>query len=253
MTWPQLIVWRVVFVLGCLGIWQAAVSLALVRVAFVPAPLTVAGQLRDLFSSDLFTHVAATLTEALVGFAIGAVAGVVIGIVIGTMPRFERVLAPFVTIANATPRIALAPLFVLWFGIGMESHVALVVSIVIFIVLTNTIAGAQSVDADYLVLARILGATRRERLIMIVLPTTVPWVVAALRISWAYALAGAVVGEMFLGQKGLGYLISSASGSFNIASVFAVLFVSVMLAWVIDSAIRFGEKRLLAWRPAQLS
>lgn len=230
--------------------WDLVVRLGLVDRLFLPPPSAVAESFRDLAQTGLIDHVSATLSSAFAGFLLGTVVGVVLGVMLGILPRVNEVVAPFMTMMNAMPRIALAPLFVLYFGIGAKSHIALVFSLVVFIVLTNTIAGTQSVDREYIVLARLLNASRTEIVRKVVIPTTVPWIVAAMRLSWAYALAGAVVGEMFLGQQGLGYLISAGSGVFNIALIFTALAITVIIAWVFDNLIRLAERKLLRWRPA---
>jgi NitT/TauT family transport system permease protein len=239
--------------IGCvllIVIWDVVVRLGLIEATFLPSPDRVVESFRNLAETGLINHVAATLWSAIAGFALGTVVGVVLGVLLGLLPRVNEITAPFIAMMNAMPRIALAPLFVLWFGIGAASHIALVFSLVIFIILTNTIAGTQSVDRDHLVLARLLGATRAETIRKIVLPATVPWIIAAMRLAWAYALAGAVVGEMFLGQEGLGYLITAGSGVFNIAQIFAALAITVAIAWVVDNLIRLGERRILRWRPS---
>jgi len=175
----------------------------------------------------------------------------VVGFALGLMRRVTRVVAPFITMMNSMPRIALAPLFVLWFGIGITSKVVLVFSLVVFIALTNTLAGTQAVDADHLRLAKLLGARKSDIIRKIVLPSTVPWIFAAMRLSFAFALAGAVVGEMFLGQRGLGYLIVAGSGVFNIAQIFAALIITVFLAYLLDLSAGVLERRILRWRPEE--
>lgn len=242
--------YRIAGLLLVILVWDLALRLGFVDRLFLPSPLAVWNSLRDLAETGLLHHVQATLTSAFAGFFLGTAVGVVLGVVLGVLPRVNEIVAPFITMMNSMPRIALAPLFVLWFGIGMKSHVALVFSLVVFIVLTNTIAGAQSVDREYVVLARLLKATRVDVIRKVVLPSTVPWIIAAMRLSWAYALAGAVVGEMFLGQEGLGYLITAGSGVFNIAQIFAALAITVVIAWFVDNGIRLAERKILRWRPA---
>jgi NitT/TauT family transport system permease protein len=233
-----------------LAAWELVSRAGLVGREFLPTPEEVVESLRNLAETGLLNHVTATLSSAFAGFFLGTAVGVVLGVLLGLLPRVNEITAPFIAMMNATPRIALAPLFVLWFGIGSASHIALVFSLVVFIVLTNTIAGTQSVDKDHLILTRLLGGTRAETVRKIVIPATIPWIIAAMRLSWAYALAGAVVGEMFLGQEGLGYLISAGSGVFNIAQIFAALAITVAIAWVVDNLIRLAERRILRWRPS---
>src|SRR5262249_38113863 len=141
----------------------------------------------------------------LIGFCAGMAAGTISGLVIGLSQTATEILNPLVTVINSMPRIALAPLFVLWFGTGTNSAIALVVSLVFFIALTNLITGAQATERNQLTLAKLCGASRWQTIYWIVLPATVPWIIAAARLSLAYGLSAAIVSEMFLGQVGLGY------------------------------------------------
>ncbi|MPZ28265.1 MAG: ABC transporter permease subunit [Micromonosporaceae bacterium] len=240
----------VVFVLA----WEGAVRSGIVDRLFLAPPSAIAETIWELAGAGtLWTHILETLRATLIGFAAGTLVGVLLGFALGLMPRIGALLSPFVTTMNSMPRIALAPLFVLWFGIGLTSRVVLVFSLVVFIVLTNTMAGTQSVDGDFLRLSRLLNAKRRDIILKVVLPSTVPWIFAAMRLSFAYALAGAVVGEMFLGQRGLGYLIVAGSGVFNISQIFAALVITVCIAYVLDSAAGLLERNLLKWRPKELA
>lgn len=237
-----------------LALWELIVWAGLVRPIFLAPPSEIFQTIWRLADTGtLWMHIAETLRSTMVGFATGTVVGVLFGFMFGLMPRVGQVVTPFITTMNSMPRIALAPLFVLWFGIGATSKVVLVFSLVVFIVLTNTMAGTQAVEGDYLRLAKLLGARRRDIVTKIVLPSTVPWIFAAMRLSFAYALAGAVVGEMFLGQRGLGYLIVAGSGVFNISQIFAALIITVIIAYLLDNGAGVIERRILKWRPKELS
>jgi NitT/TauT family transport system permease protein len=244
----QIAFWRLVGLGAIVAIWWAIVELRLVTPLFMPTPLETFREFVDMLGTQLLSQVWITLSEALRGFALGTAVGILLGLVIGVMPRVNEVVAPFISVFNATPRIALAPLFVLWFGLGSASHVVLVFTIVLPTVLINTIAGARSVEKEYVVVARLLGAGRREIVRKIVIPTTVPWVITAMRLSWSHALTAAVVAEMFLGQSGLGFVISTGSGTFGVAQIFAAVALCVSMAFLGDNALRFGERRLLRWR-----
>jgi len=244
-----MIVYRVLGMIAFVGLWELAVRAELVNPLFLPAPSEVAETLVDLVrTGDLWPHVTETLKATFAGFAAGVVVGALLGFVIGLSPALGSFTSPFITMMNSMPRIALAPLFVLWVGIDIKSRILLVFSLVVFIVLTNTIAGTQSVDRDHLTLARLFSANRAQVIVKIAMPSVLPWILAAMRLSFAYALAGAVVGEMFLGQRGLGYLIVAGSGVFNISQVFAALVVTVIVAFLFDNLMVVAEKRILRWR-----
>jgi NitT/TauT family transport system permease protein len=240
--------YRIVFGVVLFFIWEAVVRMGFVKEAFLPGPISVLSALIELSDVELVKHVWFTLYEALVGYGLGVLIGVVVGVTLGSLPRVNEVLAPYIAVFNAMPRIALAPLFVLWFGIGSISHIALVFSIVVFIVMNNTIAGALSVDRDLVILSKLYRASRWKFVTKVIFPTAIPWIFAAMRLGWAYALAGAVVGQMFLGQVGLGYVITASSGVFNIANVFVALILTVTIAWAVDTVIRIAEHKVLRWR-----
>lgn len=241
--------YRLVGILAFLGLWEFLARSGMINQQFLTPPTGVAATLKEMISTGLlWTNVLATLKATFAGFVAGVLVGAAFGFVIGLSPSLSAFASPFITMMNSLPRIALAPLFVLWFGIGIESRIILVFSLVVFIVLTNTIAGAQSVERDHLVLAKLFRATRRDIVFKIALPSVLPWIMAAMRVSLAYAISGAVVGEMFLGQEGLGYLIVAGSGVFNISQVFAALVVVVIIAYMLDSLFRLVERRLFRWR-----
>jgi NitT/TauT family transport system permease protein len=250
---PLLAFYRLLVAAGLVGAWQLAYSTKFVNQTFVASPGRVLSTLVNLAHTRLWSDVWYTLSTALMGFIFATIVGVAVGFALGLMPRTETVVGGFISMANAAPRLALAPLFVLWFGIGKESHTVLVFSIVIFPILTNTIAGTQAVDRDHLLVARLLGLGRAATVRKVILPSTLPWIIAAMRLSWAYALAGAVVSEMFLGQAGLGYLINAGSGLFNIAQIFAAIAVTVVLSWLVDRVMLYGEQHILRWRPSALT
>jgi len=242
-------VWRALGLLSFLLLWQTAVSYGWINPTFVPSPISVLETLWQMVvTGSLWPHLLETLQATFAGFIAGVVVGALLGFVIGLSPALSSFTSPFITMMNSVPRIALAPLFVLWVGIDIRSRILLVFSLVVFIVLTNTIAGTQNVDSDHLRLARLFGASRRQIVFKVALPSVTPWILAAMRLSFAYALSGAIVGEMFLGQRGLGYLIVAGSGVFNIAQVFAALTVAVVIAFFFDLLMARGEKMVLRWR-----
>lgn len=234
---------------GILVVWWGAGKLHLLNPLIFPTLGSTAQQTADatkngtLISASLYT-----LQAAAEGFVIGMVAGTLIGFVIGLSPVLTGVLSPFITVLNVLPRIALAPLYVLWFGIGQGSGIALVISLVLFTALINTISGTQSVDRNYITIARLYGANRWDIIWKVVLPATTPWIMTAARLSLAHALAGAVVAEMFLGQQGLGYLIAQGSGVFNMGVVFAAIFASLVMAAILNALGNLLENHVLRWR-----
>lgn len=197
----------------------------------------------------LWTQIATTLEEAVAGFVIGALAGVVLGILLGRARFLADVAAPFIKAANAVPRIVLASLFVIWFGLGLSSKVATAVVLVFFAVFFNAFQGAREVDRDLVNNARILGAKRTQVLLTIVVPSATSWILASLHTAFGFALIGAVVGEYTGADKGLGLLIATAQGTFDPAGIYAGMIITTVIALLAEWVLSAAEHRLLRWRP----
>jgi NitT/TauT family transport system permease protein len=217
---------------------------------FLASPAATAKQMYEMGKDGtLWSNTWVTLQVALVGFAIGMTSGIILGYLIAINRRVLSVVNPFVTILNSMPLIAFAPLLILWFGLGFRSGVALVSAIVVFIALRNTIEGTSSVERNYVIMARLAGASRWSVISRIIFPATTPWLFAAARISLAFALTGAVVSEMFLGQAGLGYLIVAGGGVFNISTVFTAIVTTMVCAYILENLMSNVERWTLRWRP----
>lgn len=200
---------------------------------------------------SIWLQIYTTVQEAVLGFAIGTVAGVVLGVLLGRSRYWADVLAPFIKALNAVPRIVLASLFIIWFGLGLSSKVATVVVLVFFAVFFNAFTGAREVDGNVINNARILGASRRQVLASIVLPSATTWILSSLHTAFGFALIGAVVGEYAGASKGLGLLISNAQGTFDSAGIYAGMIIITVIALIAEWAIGMAENRLLKWRPSQ--
>lgn len=233
--------------------WEVAAGAGWVDPFFLSRPSAIAAVLlEEIRSASLLVNIAYTLAEAFFGFAIGSAAGVVAGLVLARFTTAEALLDPYLTALNSLPRIALAPLFILWFGLGPESKVALGVSLVFFIVMINTRAGVKNASDDLLNMARLLGCTPRQRFLKVLIPIAVPSIFAGLKLGLVYALMSAVVGEMFGGQHGLGVAIAVYAGSFRVDGVFAILFVLAILSTALSAIVFFAERRLLRWQSPDL-
>jgi len=221
---------------------------------FYSQPSEIAGRLRDWFttgpsSGPIWEHIGVTMWEAVSGFVIGSVAGVVLGILLGQARFAADVLAPFIKAANAIPRIVLASLFVIWFGLGLSSKIATAVVLVFFAVFFNAFQGAREVDRNLINNARILGASRRKVLTSIVVPSATSWILASLHVAFGFALIGAVVGEVIGAKRGLGLLIAHSQGTFDAAGIYAGMIIITVLALVAEWLLTAVEKRVLRWRP----
>jgi NitT/TauT family transport system permease protein len=199
-------------------------------------------------SGELWQHSWVTVKEALVGFALGTLAGAAVGFVFGVMQRTARVLSPFVTGLYAIPRLALAPLFILWFGLDSASKIALVVTVVFFLIFYNTLTGVRDVDQDLVNVLRIMDAPRWEIHRRVTLPSIATWIIAGLRVSVPYAFVAAVVGEMVAAREGLGMLIQRANSQFNPSAMFAAIAVVVVLSLALNLGVTFVERSVLRWK-----
>lgn len=237
--------------IALIAAWALAAKYEVVSTVYISSPGAVARYLADTLPTAAFWNdMAATFKEMIIGFVIGGLAGVLVGLLLARMPRTDRVLEPFFTFANALPRVALAPLFVLWWGVGQTSKVILAVSIVFFIVMTSTHAGAKTIDPDVELSARVLGASQRQMTLKILLPSAVPAIFAGLRLGLVYALLAAIFGEMIAAREGLGALLTYNSGIFNTAGVFGVLIVLGVIGTALNAVAVWAERYLLRWQKA---
>ncbi|HEY4375238.1 MAG TPA: ABC transporter permease [Burkholderiales bacterium] len=241
--------WQAAIAVVVLGAWEAAIRLGYLNPFWASSPSRIAGALLEIVREPLFlSHVTTTLYELLAGFFIGAGLGVATGFVLAECPLIERVVAPYFTALNSLPRVALAPLFILWLGIGPWSKIVIAATLVVFIIIGNTLAAARNVDADMLTVARLLGARRGQLFLKVVLPAAAPVVFAGLRLGVIYAMLGTVVGEMIAANRGLGYMLSFYAGSFQVSQLMATLVLLVALSTALSGATSWLERRLTGGR-----
>ena len=218
---------------------------------FFGEPLKMASRVWAWFvtDADIYQHLGVTLAETLMAFAIGAGLGLGGGLWLALAPMASAILEPYIKAMNAMPRIILAPIFSVWFGLGMGSKVALGVTLVFFIVFFNVYQGVKEVSPVVLANARMLGADARQLLRHVYLPSATSWVFSSLHTSVGLAFVGAVVGEYLGSSSGVGYLILQAEGSFDINTVMAGIVVLTAFALALDSLVGRVEKRLMKWQP----
>jgi NitT/TauT family transport system permease protein len=218
---------------------------------FFGEPLRVAERIWTWFvtDADIYQHLGVTLTETVLAFAIGAIGGLAGGLWLALSPMASAILEPYIKAMNSMPRIILAPIFAVWFGLGIASKVALGVTLVFFIVFFNVYQGVKEVSPVVLANARMLGASQRQLLRHVYLPSATSWVFSSLHTSVGLAFVGAVVGEYLGSSQGVGYLILQAEGSFDINTVMAGIVVLTLFALALDAAVGKIEKRLMKWQP----
>jgi NitT/TauT family transport system permease protein len=217
---------------------------------FFGEPLKVMWRIWDWFSSGfIYPHLWVTLLETALAFVIGTVLGLVVGLWLALSATASALLDPYLKAVNAMPRVILAPIFAMWFGLDMASKVALGVTLVFFIVFFNVYQGVREVSVTVLANARMLGASNRQLLRHVYVPSAMSWVFASLHNSVGLAFVGAVVGEYLGSSRGVGYLILQAEGTFDFNAVVAGILVLTAFALLLDGAVSLAERRLLVWQP----
>ena len=201
------------------------------------------------FPAEIYSHLLVTLTETVLAFVIGTSLGLGAGLWLALSPLAAAIFDPYIKAANSMPRVILAPIFAMWFGLGIWSKVALAVTLVFFIVFFNVYQGVKEVSPVVLANARMLGANSRQLLRQVYLPSATSWVFSSLHTSVGLAFVGAIVGEYLGSARGVGYLILQAEGTFDINTVFAGILVLTAFALVLDTAVGLLEKRLMKWQP----
>jgi NitT/TauT family transport system permease protein len=223
---------------------------ALVNPAILPPPsAAIADLLGYARGGQLWVDLTVTLTAAFVGLILGMLGGFLLGIVLGYWRSAADIVEPMFVALNSLPRVALAPVLIIWFGLGVTSKIFLSLFTVFFVVFWNTYLGVRSVDPDLVKALRVMGANRRQLARIVVLPSVVQWVFAALRTSVSFALTGAVVGEFVGSSAGLGYRMNIAAGLLNTPRVFGILLLLAVIGALLVEAAKRVELRVLRWRP----
>lgn len=267
MTSRSLRLWQVGVLVFVLVAWHL-VSRNEQSAFFLGEPIKVAGRVWSWFlpievapnalfpeglpgRADIYVHLGVTLLETVLAFFIGTALGLGVGLWLALAPTASVILDPYIKALNSMPRVILAPIFALWFGLGIWSKVALAVTLVFFIVFFNVYQGVREVSPVVLANARMLGANRKQLLRTVYLPSATSWVFSSLHTSVGLAFVGAVVGEYLGSARGVGYLILQAEGTFDVNTVFAGIVVLTAFALLLDGLVGRIEKRLMKWQPRQ--
>ncbi|MSO45511.1 MAG: ABC transporter permease [Acidobacteria bacterium] len=232
-----------------LGGWEIGVAGGAIDPFFLSRPSDIAARVAAwIVSGTLWPHLWVTLEEALLGLTIGGVLGIVAGFALARAPLAARVLDPYIAMLNAVPRVVLAPLFLLWFGLGIWSKVALAVTLVFFVMFFNTLQGVRDADRALINNVRMLGASERQLVRHVLIPSALTWILSSLQTSLGFAMVGAVVGEYLGATRGLGYMIAQAEGTFDTTGVFAGMTILSMVVVIISAGVSRVERRLLRWK-----
>lgn len=241
---------HIAFIAAFVGAWELAARLGWLNPLLIGSPMKIVAYLREGFigSPKLWIELSYTLLGTAISFVVGSVLAVAAGMLFIAAPRFERFADPYLTLLNAIPRIALAPLFLLWFGLGLGSKIAVGVSLVFFIVLASTTAGIRGVSGDIVTLARSLGVSAPRIFVTITLPSAVPVIFSGLRLALVYAMLGVIGAELIAAEHGLGQVLSFLQANFDTSGVMALLLVLALLGLTVTAGMSWLEKRLLRWQ-----
>jgi NitT/TauT family transport system permease protein len=243
------VMWQLVVGVSVLALWQGLVAAKLLDPFFVSRPTAVASRIVTwVTSGSLWPHLATTLEESLLGLALGAASGISLGFALARSPLVAQVFDPYIKMLNAVPRVVLAPLFLLWFGLGIWSKVALAVTLVFFVMFFNTFQGVRDTDRVLVDNVRMLGASERQLVRHVLIPSALSSIFSSLQTSLGFAMVGAVVGEYLGATRGLGYVISQAEGTFDTTGVFAGMTVLGLVVVLVSAGVTRLERWLLRWK-----
>jgi NitT/TauT family transport system permease protein len=233
--------------------WEAAVRLLNIPPVVLPPPTSVVLALYAVVSSGaVFMHLGVTLTEIILGFAIGALTAFVLGALIAQFRLVDRMLYPYIVAFQAVPKVALAPLLVIWFGFGLESKILMTAIIAFFPILVNTVVGLRTVEQERIELMISLRATRWQMFRYVRLPTALPFIFAGLDVGIVLSVIGAIVGEFVGANAGIGYLLLVYNADLRIAAVFALLIILAALGLILHGVVQFAQRRVMFWSTPRL-
>ena len=247
---PMIWLGRLLILAAIFFVWEKVSELKLIDPILIGAPTGIARFLWEgiFVNGSLINDLGWTMLGTLLAFGLGSAAGILVGMLFIISPTTESLLNPILMALNAMPRIALAPLFLIWFGLGLGSKVAVGFSLSFFIVLSSTVAGGRGVNPDHITLARTLGASGRQVFLKFVLPSAVPVIFNGLRLGLVYSLLGVVGGEIIASEHGLGQALQLLAASFKTNGVFAIIILLALVSVCIMTAMNWLEDRLLRWR-----
>ena len=245
---------RILLMLAVVGVWEVCVRVFNVPVYILPAPSSIVRALYVGLSRFIYVENSwITLEETLLGFVVGTSLAFLLGTAIALSRRFEYFLYPSIVMFQALPKVALAPLIIVWFGVGLPSKVVNAALIAFFPLMVNTIAGLRSADEDRVNLMRSLDASEAQIFWMLRLPSALPFIMAGLEVAMIFALIGAIVAEFVGATKGLGVLINTLNFSGDVAGIFSILLILSVLGLVLNQAILALRRRVLFWDVSQKS
>jgi NitT/TauT family transport system permease protein len=251
MSTPTNFILRLLLIAAVLAVWEGLVILTQIPEFILPPPSSIFRAMYNGIKSNVYPeHFFVTLTETLLGFLVGTVLAFMLGTAVALSRKFEYFLYPFIVMFQAMPKVALAPLIIVWFGLGLTSKVINAALVAFFPLMVNTIVGLRSAEEDRINLMRSLAASRTQIFFMLQLPNALPYIFAGLEIAMIFALIGAIVAEFVGAEKGLGMLIQSMNFNMDVAGQFSILLILSLLGLVLNGIVSLARRRLLFWETA---
>lgn len=245
-------VWTALILVVALGLWELAAAGGHINEFFFSRPSMLWQEFLTMVSSGMLArHLSVTCQEAGLGLLFGGVLGTLAGLGLGMAPRISQALTPLMTGLNGLPKLALGPLFIIWFGLGLRSKILIAALMVFFVFAFNLYAGVRSVDQELVEAVRLLGGSRWQILRKVIWPSCLPWLMASLHTSLGLSLSGAIVGEYLGSIRGMGWLLSAAGDLFNAQRVLCCVLILVVIIILLDGVLHLLERRLLRWRGEQ--
>lgn len=245
---------RILFAVVIIGGWEIGARTGRIDSFFWGQPSKIWAQLvtwvqQGTAQGPLWEQIFTTFKETVLGFLVGTILGIIFGVALGRIRLLADVLGPYIKAANSIPRVVLGSIFIIALGLGTQSKVALAAVLVFFVVFFNAFQGVREVDQNLISNARILGASSRQLSTQVILPSAMSWIIASLHTAFGFALVGAVVGEYLGAVQGIGLMIQTAQGTFNVNGVFAAMAILAVMALTAEACITWLENKLLRWRP----
>ncbi|MFO7569132.1 MAG: ABC transporter permease [Smithellaceae bacterium] len=243
---------RILFVSTLLLIWEALAHWGWADPFYVSRPSAILIDFKNLFASgEIWPHISITMQAMLIGLFLGCAGGVIMAFVMARFTMVEKIMDPLIVAIYGIPKLALGPLFILWFGLGINSKIFLAFIWVFFIMYFNAYGGFKNVESRLVNAAKLMGASRAQIILKIVLPSSLPWLFTGLRAGLGVALLGAIVGEYIGAMAGLGHLVQYAGNMFNTTRVFSTILVMTILMMLMNEGVKYAEHRILRWRPSE--
>lgn len=228
--------------------WELIARFNIVHELILPGPMFVIASIFELLAAPFFyTHLGITLYESLAGFAIGSILSIVLALIVVSVPILYKVLNPFIIVIQAVPKVALAPIFVTWFGFGITAKVVMAVAICFFPTFINTVVGLKSVDEESKLLFQSMVASKKDLFLKLSIPTALPYIFAGLKASLTFSLIGAIVGEFMGADKGIGMLINTFNFQLEMDKVYALIIILSLIALLLYFIIEWLDKKIVFW------